>query len=97
MAAYLIAEVEVTDPELYKAYMALTPASIARYGGRFLVRGGPTEALEGAPPKRIVVAAFDSLDAARRWYHSVEYTEARAIRSKAAKSRLFLVEGAPPA
>jgi uncharacterized protein (DUF1330 family) len=97
MTAYVIAEVDVTDPEAYKAYQALTPASIARHGGRFIVRGGSTEALEGAPPKRIVVAEFASMEAARRWYHSRDYGEARAIRETAAKTRLFFVDGAAPA
>lgn len=94
MTAYVIAEVDVTDPETYKVYTALTPASIARHGGRFLVRGGPCETLEGDSPKRIVVVEFDSVEAARRWYDSPDYTEARAIRERAAESRLFIVEGA---
>jgi uncharacterized protein (DUF1330 family) len=97
MAAYVIAEVDVTDPEAYKAYTALTPASIARHGGRFIVRGGGTEALEGTPPKRIVVVEFADMEAARRWYHSRDYSEARAIREAAAKTRLFFVEGAATA
>jgi uncharacterized protein (DUF1330 family) len=94
MAAYVIAEVDVTDPETYSAYQALTPGSIARHGGRFVVRGGATESLEGAPPKRVVVAEFASMEAARLWYHSRDYSEARAIREKAAKTRLYFVEGA---
>jgi len=94
MTAYVVAEVEVTDPEAYKAYQALTPGSIARHGGRFLVRGGTTETLEGASPKRVVIIAFDSMEAARRWYHSPDYGEARALREKAAKARLYSAEGA---
>lgn len=94
MTAYVIAEIDVTDAETYKAYTALTPASIARHGGRFLVRGGPAEGLEGDSPKRIVVVEFDSVAAARRWYESPDYTEAKAIRARAAESRLFIVEGA---
>lgn len=96
MSAYVIAEVEVHDSEAYKTYQAPTAASVARHGGRFIVRGGPTEALEGAPTKRIVVLEFDSVEAARRWYHSPDYAAARTIREKAATSRLFIVEGAPP-
>ncbi len=96
MSAYVIAEVEVTDAEMYKSYQALTPASVARHGGRFIVRGGPTLALEGEAPRRVVVVAFDSLEAARRWYDSSDYREARAVREKAARTRLFIIEGAPP-
>jgi uncharacterized protein (DUF1330 family) len=96
MTAYVIAEVEVADPEAYKTYVAATPASIARYGGRFLVRGGSGEALEGAAPKRIVVLEFASREAARRWYESPEYSAARALRETAATVRLFIVEGVLP-
>jgi uncharacterized protein (DUF1330 family) len=94
MTAYVIAEVDVRDAELYREYAKLTPGSITRHGGRFLVRGGATEALEGAPPKRIVVLEFADRAAAARWYHSADYSEARAIREKAAVSRLFIVDGA---
>jgi uncharacterized protein (DUF1330 family) len=94
MTAYVIAEVDIRDAELYRDYAKLTPGSITRHGGRFLVRGGATEALEGAPPKRVVVLEFASRAAAERWYHSPDYGEARAIRQKAAVSRLFIVEGA---
>lgn len=94
MTAYVIAEVDVRDPELYREYAKLTPGSIARHGGRILVRGGATKMLEGAPTKRIVVLEFASVEAAERWYHSPDYAEALAIRQKAAVSRLFIVEGA---
>jgi uncharacterized protein (DUF1330 family) len=94
MTAYVIAEIDIRDAELYRDYVKLTPGSIARHGGRFLARGGATEALEGAPPKRIVVLEFANRAAAERWYHSPDYSEARAIREKAAVSRLFIVDGA---
>ena len=96
MTAYVIAEVDVRDAELYRDYAKLTPGSIVRHGGRFLVRGGASEALEGAPPKRVVVLEFADAEAARRWYHSPDYAETRAIRERAAVSRLFIVEGASP-
>jgi uncharacterized protein (DUF1330 family) len=96
MTAYVIAEVDVRDAELYRDYAKLTPGSIARHGGRFLVRGGASEALEGAPPTRIIVLEFADAEAAQRWYHSPDYTEARAIRERAAVSRLFIVEGVSP-
>ncbi len=69
MAGYIIAEVEVTDPETYATYRAQTPGVVARYGGRFLVRGGAAELLEGDdPPARLVVIAFSDVAAARRFY-----------------------------
>lgn len=97
MPAYVIAEVEVTDPAAYDEYRKLVPATIARYGGKFLVRGGATETKEGGwHPKRLVVLEFASMDQARKWYHSPEYAPALALRNKAARSKLLLVEGAPP-
>lgn len=97
MAAYIIAEVEISDAVVYSSYREKVPATLAKYGGRFLARGGPAEALEGAAPKRVVILEFDSVAAAKRWYDSPEYREARAIRQKASTGRLLLVEGVPPA
>ena len=98
MTAYVIAEVEVTDPAAYEDYRKLVPPTIARYGGKFLVRGGATETKEGGwQPKRLVVLEFPSLEDARKWYASPEYAPALALRLKAARSKLLLVEGAPPA
>jgi uncharacterized protein (DUF1330 family) len=93
MAAYLIAEVEVTDPVTYERYRPLAAASIARHGGKYIVRGGGTEALEGAAPNRVVVLEFASLAAARAFYTSPDYGEALKIRAAASRSRVFLVEG----
>ena len=77
MPAYFIAEVEVTNPEGYEPYRALAGASIAQYGGRFVVRGGKAELIEGGPePKRVVVTEFADAAAARRWYNSPEYQAA---------------------
>jgi uncharacterized protein (DUF1330 family) len=95
MAAYFIAEVQVTDPISYDEYRPLAAASIARFGGRFVVRGGKVDLLEGGPePERIVVIEFSDADAARRWYHSDEYQKALKIRQSASRGRVFLVEGA---
>ena len=95
MPAYLIAEIEVTDPVAYEGYKKLTPAAIAAYGGRFLVRGGEVETKEGGwTPSRLVVVEFASLAQARKFYASQEYAPALAIRLKAAKSRLLLADGA---
>jgi uncharacterized protein (DUF1330 family) len=95
MAAYLIADIQLTDPASYDQYRPLAAASVARSGGRFVVRGGKIDLLEGGPePERIVVIEFPDADAARRWYHSDEYQKALKIRQSASHGRVFLVEGA---
>lgn len=95
MAAYLIAEIEITDPAGFEEYRKQVPATIEKYGGRFVVRGGATESLEGGwQPKRIVVLEFPSLEQAKRWYHSPEYREPLALRLKTTRSRAIFVEGA---
>jgi uncharacterized protein (DUF1330 family) len=97
MAGYIIAEVEVTDPETYATYRAQTPGVIERYGGRFIVRGGEAELLEGGrEPARIVVIEFPDTAAAKRFYDSPDYQAIIGIRQRAARSRLVLVEGHPP-
>ncbi len=94
MAAYLIAEVEITDPKAYEEYRKIVPGTIAQYGGRYLVRGGSVETKEGGwTPSRVVVLEFASMDQARKWYHSPEYAPALAIRMRAGKSKVILVEG----
>jgi uncharacterized protein (DUF1330 family) len=95
MAAYVIAEVEVTDPATYEEYRKRVPAIVAQYGGKYLVRGGAVESKEGGwNPKRLVVLEFASLEQARKWYHSPEYAPVLALRLKAARSKMVLVEGA---
>jgi uncharacterized protein (DUF1330 family) len=95
MAAYVIADVRITDPTGYEPYRPLAAASIARFRGRFLARGGKAVLLEGAPaPERIVVIEFADAAAARRWYDSVEYQAALKIRQANSEGRLILVEGA---
>ncbi len=94
MPAYVIAEVEVTNPVGYDAYRPLAGASIAQYGGKFLARGGRTELLEGSPdPARVVVIEFTDLAAAKRWYDSPEYQEALKIRLANSTGRVLIVEG----
>jgi uncharacterized protein (DUF1330 family) len=93
MAAYWIAHVTVTDPERYKAYQALAPAAFARFGGRFLARGGESEVLEGPQQVRHVVIEFPDLAAARACYVSDEYGAARAARDGAAEVALVIVDG----
>ena len=94
-AAYVIAEIEFTNPEGYKEYTAMVPATIAQYGGRFLVRGGKTQVLEGDwQDRRRVIIEFPSMDAARKWWDSPEYTKPKALRKANSNGRLLLIEGA---
>ncbi len=94
MPAYIIADVQVTDPAGYEPYRPLAAASIARFGGKFVVRGGKADLLEGTPqPERIVVIEFPDVETARRWYHSEEYQQALKIRQAASHGRLILVKG----
>jgi uncharacterized protein (DUF1330 family) len=95
MPAYAIFDVHITDPEAYEAYKQLTPSTVATFGGRFIARGGQTEVLEGDwEPGRIVVLEFPDAERARAWWHSEQYSKARAIRQQAAKTRMVIVEGA---
>jgi uncharacterized protein (DUF1330 family) len=96
MAAYVIVNVSVTDPELYEQYAAGTPAAIERHGGRYLARGGVVEVREGSwSPERLVIVEFPDADAARAWYESNEYQELLGIRRRAADSELVITEGVP--
>jgi uncharacterized protein (DUF1330 family) len=96
MAAYVLAEIDVTNPEGYKEYTTHVPATIAKYGGRFLVRGGAAQTLEGDWPNlRRVVIEFPSVEAAKRWWDSPEYEKPREMRRANSKGRLILLEGAP--
>ena len=90
---YVIARVDVTDPEAYARYAAEATKVIAARGGRPLARGGRSEALEGKARARNVVLEFDSYDAARAYFHSAEYQAARALRKGAAEIEMVLVEG----
>lgn len=94
MPAYMIVDVEVTDPEQYEKYKALAPAAIAKYGGRYLVRGGAHVTLEGGwRPNRVVMLEFPDVETAKRFYDSPEYREARALRANAANGNFVVVEG----
>jgi uncharacterized protein (DUF1330 family) len=94
MPAYIVVEVEVLDPEKYEDYKKMVPASLAKYGGKFLVRGGKAENLEGTwSPKRIVITEFPSIDQAKAWWNSPEYAEAKALRHTTAKTEMIVVEG----
>jgi uncharacterized protein (DUF1330 family) len=94
MTAYVIAEVDVQDAALFEEYRKIVPGSIEKYGGKYVVRGGASETKEGGwAPKRVVVLEFPTMVRAREWYHSAEYAPALAMRLKAAKSRVIMVEG----
>ena len=94
MSAYVIAEVNVTDPKLYADYRKVVAATIEKYGGRFAIRGGKVESKEGGwAPARLVMLEFPTMDQARKWYDSPEYAPALALRLKAANAKLILVEG----
>lgn len=89
MAVYVISEVEVRDPALADTYRALAQESIALYGGRYIVRGGAVEAIEGEWPahRRVVVVEFPSMETARAWYGSAEYAAALRVRATALTRR----------
>ena len=92
--AYVVVEIAVHDPSNYERYKQLSPSSIAAYGGRFIVRGGAVESLEGEwSPGRFVILEFPSADRARAWWASPEYAEAKALRLATAHSKMILVEG----
>ncbi len=97
MTAYVIANIDVKDPARYAEYIKLTPATIAPFGGRFIVRGGRAEKLEGdTPVNRIVILEFDSYEQAKAWYASDGYRVAKAVRVSAAIASLLVVEGVKP-
>ncbi len=94
MAAYVIVEVSVYDPIQYEEYKKLTPASIAAYDGKFIVRGGQTETLEGGwQPERIVVLEFPTTERAKEWWNSETYNYAKQIRHRTATSKMIVVQG----
>lgn len=94
MPAYVIVDVEVTDANTYARYRELAGPTVAAFGGRYLVRGGRVEPLEGTwVPSRFVVLEFPSPDTARAWWASDEYAPAKALRHAGARSQMILVEG----
>ena len=95
MSAYLVVEIEVRDAGRYEDYKRMVPPTLAAYGGKFLVRGGAVETLEGEwSPKRMVIVEFPSAERARAWWASTEYAEAKALRQATADTQMILVEGA---
>jgi uncharacterized protein (DUF1330 family) len=94
MAAYVIAQYDIRDREGIERYREMVPPTIEQYGGRYLVRGGRHEALEGEyNPQRVVVLEFPSYEQAKAWWASEEYAEAKALRQRTTNTRLVIVEG----
>ena len=94
MPAYVVVEINVTDPVAYERYKVLAPPSIAVYGGRYLVRGAPVECLEGGwRPPRFVLLEFPDAERARAWWSSADYAPAKALRHASAETEMVLVEG----
>ena len=94
MAAYIIVDLTVTDLPTMEEYRKRVPATVAKYGGRFLVRGGAHQTVEGDwKPNRVVVLEFPSMEQAKRWYDSEEYRGPRAQRMRAGRTNLVMVEG----
>jgi uncharacterized protein (DUF1330 family) len=94
--AYVIAEVDVTDPTTFQKYAEKVPETLAPFNGHYIVRGGKIQAVEGEAPKRFVVIAFDSAEKARGWEDSPAYAAIKPIRQSSAKSRIFIIEGIAP-
>lgn len=94
MPGFLIAMIEVIDPEGFEEYRRRVPPTIAAHGGRYLARGGQTEVLEGTlPSKRLAIVEFPSLAEAKAWWQSPDYQPLRAIRERTTKSTLVITEG----
>jgi uncharacterized protein (DUF1330 family) len=94
MPAYIIVETDISDPEQYEQYKAASPGAVAAGGGRFIVRGGELAVLEGDwSPSRLVVLEFENLDAAKAFYESEQYVEARKLREGAATLNMVAVAG----
>jgi uncharacterized protein (DUF1330 family) len=97
MAAYIMVEIAIHDAQTYERYKQLAPPSIAAYGGRYLVRGGAVEVLEGSwNPPRFVILEFPTVERARAWWSSPEYAPAKALRQACTQTDMILMEGLPP-
>ena len=93
MAAYVIVDIDVTEPVEYEEYKKLAAPTVSAYGGRYVVRGGTVEELEGEwPTNRFVILEFESGERAKKWWNSPEYRVARAVRHRTARTKMILVE-----
>ena len=96
MAGYVVVQVSIHDPEGFAVYRDMVPPTLESYGGRYLVRGGDWENLEGEwNPQRMVIIEFDSVDQAKSWWSSEEYAPAKKLREETATSKLVIVDGCP--
>lgn len=94
MPAYIIVDIDIVDPVGYEQYKKLAGASVESYGGKYIVRGGKSEVLEGNwSPKRVVILQFDSIERAKAWLNSEEYREPRKMRHRTARTNMVVVEG----
>lgn len=94
MTAYVIVDINVTDPVRYEDYKSLAAPTVELYGGKYIARGGKTETLEGDwSPTRLVILQFDNREQAKSWLNSTEYSEARALRHETAISNMVVIEG----
>ena len=94
MPAYLISQIDVHDPVGYEEYRKLVSPSLAKYGGKFIARGGKIDVLEGDwSPRRVVICEFESIERARQWYESEEYRPAMKIRQQTSTAKIIVVEG----
>ena len=94
MSAYILVDVTITNPKTFTEYMGQVPQTVTQYGGRYLVRGGETEILEGTwKPLRTVILEFPSMEQAKQWYDSEEYRHPKALRHQSADSNMILVQG----
>ena len=94
MAAYLIADLTITDPETFKRYQQAVPATVEKHGGRYLVRGGEHETLEGDwRPDRLVVLEFPNMTTLKKWYNSEDYRKIIGLRTAASTGTVVVVEG----
>jgi uncharacterized protein (DUF1330 family) len=94
MPSFVVGDIKVTDPVLYREHVPRALATIARFGGRVIAGGGKVDLLEGGPmPERIFIVEFPTADAARKWYRSDEYQAASRVRQSAAQGRIFMIEG----
>src|SRR4051794_273901 len=94
MPAYVVVNIRIHDRDLYAEYARGAPGTVARFGGRYVARGGAVEVREGSwSPERLVILEFPDLDAAHAWYESPEYTELRAVRERASEGELVITEG----
>ena len=94
MTAYIIVDINVTDPVRYEDYKQLAAPTVELYSGKYIARGGKTETLEGDwSPTRLVILQFDNSEQAKKWLNSAEYSQARTLRHQTATSRMVVIEG----